>query len=131
MQWLIDLIIEAIGVPPCYIDRGPTLGNDFTQAHLTQDGSWYELDFSGIIPAGATAVNLHFSAQDAAVGRILYMRPGGDTTTLGTCLIRNQVANIAVGGYIAMSLSADRKIEYMSIAPGYAIVTIKIRGWWL
>lgn len=131
MQWLIDLIIEAIGVPPCYIDRGTFLPNDFTQADLIQDGTWRELDFSGIVPAGATCMNLHFSALDAAVGRILYTRPAGDTTSIGTCTFRNQVANVAVGGFIPMGISTDRKIEYKCIAPGYAIITIKIRGWWL
>lgn len=131
MQWLIDLIIEAIGVPPCYIDRGAFGPNDFTQADLIQDGTWRELDFSAIVPDGATAINLHWTAQDAAIGKILYIRPAGDTTTIGTCMIRSQVANLGYGAYTPMSISADRKVEYRCAAPGYTILTFKIRGWWL
>lgn len=131
MQWLIDLIIEAIGVPPCYIDRGTFLLNDFTHADLTQDGDWHELDFSGIVPAGATCMNLHFSAVDPNVGRILYTRPAGDGAVIGTCTFRNQVANVSIGGFIPMGISTNRKIEYMSIAPGYSAISIKVRGWWL
>lgn len=131
MQWLIDLIIEAIGIPPVYIDRGPFTDNDWDETDLAQDTLWHELDMSGVIPDGAQAVNLHFRGVDANVGRILFMRPAGDFTVVGTCFVRNQVANIAVGGFITMSISADRKVEYRSLAPGFTTINFKVRGWWL
>ncbi|GAI54072.1 unnamed protein product [marine sediment metagenome] len=134
MQWLIDMAIEAMEAWFAdyggYHDRGPSVGNDFTEADLTQDGNWNELDLSAIVPAGAKAVNLHSTAIDPNIGKAIYMRPAGDTTIIGTCTLRNQVANVSIGFYVPMSLSTGRKIEYKSAAPGYAGVTMKIRGWW-
>lgn len=146
MQWLFDIIeemMEAAGfalqswvqaqgyLTTGYIDRGPSLLNDWDENDLTQDGLWHTLDMSAVIPAGAKAVNLHYRGLDANVGRILFMRPAGDTTIVGTCFVRNQVANVAVGGWAATSISSDRKVEYKSLAPGYTTINFKVRGWWL
>lgn len=113
-----------------YEDRGSTTGYDFTQATLTQDTQWNELDLSTIVPENAKAVNIHFRASDATVGRILYVRPHGDTTNTGTCTIRNQVSGVSVGGYFVTGVDSDQKIDYKSNAPGYTTVNFLIKGWW-
>ncbi len=129
MQWLIDMVIAAIGVPPCYIDRGSTAAYDFDQTVLIQDGGWHDLDLSGIIPENAKAVILHFRGLDAAVGRTLNVRPKNTTTVIGTCTVRNQVANISIGLHATIGVGADRKIQYRSAAPGFAEINFLVRGW--
>lgn len=131
MQWLIDLVIEAIGIPPTYIDRGGVVAYDFDEGDLTQDGTWYDLDLSGIVPVGASAVNLHWRGVDAAIGRILYVRPNAAGQVIGTCTLRNQVANISIAMWHVIALPSNRKIQYRSIAPGLTTLNVVVRGWWL
>ncbi|GAI35317.1 unnamed protein product, partial [marine sediment metagenome] len=75
MQWLIDLIIETIGVPPCYIDRGSFFGPDFTQVSLPARAVWTELDLSGIITdEDAQACCFRAKGTWNGVGTILRLR---------------------------------------------------------
>ena len=131
MQWLIDLVIEAIGIPPTYIDRGDYTGSDYTQATLTFDANWHTLDLSGIIDPGATAVEIRFKAQTQAVPKKVRFRKHGTTMTFNTCSFRTQVANLANNTNLVIGVSEDGKIDFWADAGVWTGVSLVIRGWWL
>lgn len=129
MQWLIDLVIKAIGVPPCYVNRGDATGTDFTMADLTMDWGVHYLDLSGIIPEGATAVHLYFAFVANAAGTCMWLQPSDCVHCFSALGMTSQVANIEIDcdGFVA--LGPDRKIKYQGGAPPMTAVFIHVRGW--
>ena len=131
MQWLIDLVIAAIGIPPCYIDRGQTSGPDFTEATLTIDNAWHELDLSGIVPDGASAVVLRCGFHSDIVNWVFRLRKHGTTMTQVTSVGTQQVAGIKMAHTPTIGISTDRKIDYRFVAAANLALTITVRGWFL
>ena len=131
MQWLIDLIIEAIGVPPCYIPRTDWLGSDFTAANVTTDGARHTLDLSAIVPEGATAVNLTVIVLTANVNAVVRFLHPDSTSHLARCIMRTQVANINMRGIVAVGLDANRHVDYTFSNIVWTDIGIAVRGWWL
>lgn len=60
MQFLIDLIREAVSLDVGYVDRGPLTGPDFFLVNFTTDGTWNTLDLSALVPVSAKAVIISF-----------------------------------------------------------------------
>lgn len=131
MQWLIDLIIERIGVPPCYINRGDPPNVDYTIVDLTADGAWHTLDLSGIIPEGATAVNLQVFIANNQAQKTLLFRPDGNINTANNATVVTQVGFFGIPANCPIALSADRKIEYTFAVGGWLLADLTVCGWWL
>lgn len=131
MQWLIDLIIESIGVPPCYIDRGDEAIDDFRAIDFTRDGFWHTLDLSGIIPTNATAVSLTVLIASGIINDIATFAPR-ITSGLGNFnTIVSQVANLSINKDLTISIGPNRTIAY-KIPPGvWQVVNLSVKGWWL
>lgn len=130
MQWLIDLIIEAIGIPPVFIDRGDPAAADWSQATLTLDGTWNDLDLSALVPANASAVMLNCFIADNLVGKSIGFRKSGNANVWNTSAVYTQVAGILNQQDIIVPASANQKIEYLGDA-GIDTILLTVRGWWL
>jgi hypothetical protein len=134
MQWLIDIIaqrvIETIGIPPCYVSRGDPSDWDFTDATLTADGSYHELDLSSIVPAGATFIVARFSMSYFTPGSAGMFRKLGHTGGMNVSVRATQSANIVFADDILVEVSEDRKIEYRFSSNPNSIY-FSVRGWWL
>ena len=131
MQWLIDLIIEAIGIPPVFISRGDPAGWDFTQATLTADGARHEMDLSAIIPAGASAVSLRLGVRHSAIGKSFYVYPHGTVNVFNAIRCLNQVSNISIEIDGVISLDSTRKVDYLLTNIVWDSVYVAVKGWWL
>lgn len=131
MQWLIDLVIEAIGIPPVYVDRGDYQTYDFKTTDFTQDTAWHELDLSAIVPAGASAVKFHLKTRNTTVATFMRFRKHGHTGDEYRCTNRTQVSNIAFGFYLVVGVDSDRKIDYYVKTPNFTAIHITVQGWWL
>jgi len=131
MQWLIDLVIEAIGVPPCYIDRGDPATADFTKGDFVVDGNWYAKDLSSIVPEGAQAVALRLYAKSSAANRFIMFRENGNVNEQNMSYIRTQIASLSFGCDIVVPLDADRKIETRVQAALWEAIEVTVKGWWL
>ena len=129
MQWLIDLVIEAIGIPPVYIDRGDPAADDFVKADFIADGNWYEEDLSAIVPEGAKAVVLRVDLRSDAVGKWIQMRKPGNVNTKNVSMARTQIANLYITNDMICSISEDRKIEWRIQAALWINVEIVVKGW--
>jgi len=131
MQWLIDLIIESIGVPPVFIDRGDYVLNDFENGDFTIDGNWHELDLSGIIPEGTSAVVIRCGFHCDFVSWMFKVRKAGTTSLLRTSVGIQNVAGVKNSPNPTIGVSSSRKIEYNFEPAANLAVGILVRGWFL
>lgn len=131
MQWLIDMVIEAIGVPPTFIDRGDPITVDFDKADFTLDDAWHELDLSGIVPEGATGIAFTVTVFNTAVGKFVRFRRAGNIREKNITEIGTQVANLFYGNDGVVSVNTDRKIEYKMSGAGWIVINMTVKGWWL
>lgn len=131
MQWLIDLIIEAIGIPPVFIDRGDPFLPDFAIGDLTLDATWHELDLSAIVPEGASCVALNIAVFNNFINKSFEVRTLGKVNHYNLGGVITQVANLANMGDVQVHPDSDRKIEYLATAGGWFVVNITVKGWWL
>lgn len=131
MQWLIDLIIEKIGIPPVFIDRGDPATADFDEGDLIANDAWHDLDLSSITPNGAKGVCLYISMFPPGVTHYLYFRKKGNVNFSNISGVISEIAGVISDHDITVPLDADRKIEYLLIT-GYAgTLTITVKNWWL
>ncbi len=134
MQWLIDIVVEAvlaaIGIPPVYIWRGDPGPVDYVVGDLTIDDNWHVLDISSIVPAGAQAVDIRVTYTNTTINRELAFKKEGQTFgTVGLSFI-TQVASLANKGNGLIALNDDRKIEYkVRDAGNWLGISITIKGW--
>lgn len=131
MQWLIDIIIEAIGIPPVYVYRGDPLGPDFTLANLTIDTNWRELDLSGIVDENASAVDISIIARTAAVEEVFMMRKQGQTNTMNVSQMYTRVGSIWHSAGFVVPIGSSGIVEYFGSAGAWQTILVVIKGWWL
>lgn len=131
MQWLIDLVIEAIGIPPVFIDRGDPDAWDFTEADLIMDNTWRELDLSSIVPAGASAVSLNVRGRHADLAKELLFAEKGNINFHNSVGIRTVVGSLYHYADLIVKLDSNRCIQYKAMAPNWTNISICIRGWFL
>ncbi len=127
-KWVFEDPVEGTGG---YVDRGDPSANDFTQADLTEDATWRDLDLSSVVPAGAIAVHLSYTIEDDAVESRLSFRKNGNVNEFNRSNIRTQVADILNDGDTVVSCDANRIIEYYATNTTWTSIAIKIRGWYI
>lgn len=134
MQWLIDIVVERViaelGIPPVFIDRGDVAAFDWEWNNHLFFPAIFDLDLSGIVPSGASAVLIGLNYTRAAAGTFLRFRTKGNVNWHNAALGRVVVANIEDNSNIIVALNADRIIE-ANIGGIWIVVEIIVRGWWL
>jgi hypothetical protein len=113
-----------------FVDRGDPSAADFTQASLTTDATWRDLDLSAIVPDGAKAVCLYVNVVDDTVNYVGF-RKNGNSNANNISIVRAQVANVAVAGILTVELSSARVIEYIASNVTFTTIAITVKGWWL
>ena len=112
-------------------DRGDPSSFDYTEADLTTDGGWYDLDLSSIITSSAaTAVALRVTIQDDAAGSYVQFRKNGNSNTTNVSTLRTQVANVSIDGDLIVPLDSNRTIEYRTSNTTFSNIYIAVKGWW-
>lgn len=103
-----------------YVDRGDPAEVDFTQADLTLDDAWHELDLSAIVPAAGANHLVHLKALATIT---IAFREVGNINTIN---VTPEATGMHADSWVM--LDANRKIEYMTSAG--MIGTLTVRGWW-
>jgi len=111
-----------------YVDRGDPSAYDFTQADLTLDAAWYDLDLSSITPSNATAVILRILITDDGVESYIRFRKNGNSNTIAPMVVRTQVANVAIESTLIIPCDTSQVIEY-SASSGCNSIVIVVQGW--
>ena len=114
-----------------FVNRGDPAAPDFTQATLTLDDNWHDLDLSTIIPAGTQAVL--FSAQLKA--NIAYshfiMRTKGNVNAWAVAS-GNAVTTGAISREtLIVAPNANRIVEYVGKNTTWPALTLTVVGWWI
>jgi len=131
MQWLIDMVIAAIGVPPCYIPTDDFPGIWEPPGGWVKDGTWNTADVSAVVPALATSINVDWKFQSDGVGGAIYLRPVGHVGFVHTCMARTLVADIWHNINTTISLDKNKQFQYRFLAGHVWEADFRIRGWWL
>lgn len=116
-----------------FTDRSNATAFDFNQTNLTMDGNWKTganaLDFSSVVPAGATGIALRVSIRDSSVGVSLWFRTAGNTDVLyNVSEIRTRVANQYQPQDLFIPLPSSRKLDYKADSAIDEVV-ICVKGW--
>lgn len=109
-------------------DRGDPASADYTQATLTLDSSWNDLDLSGIVPTGAKAVALRVVIT-AGTGKYILFRRNGNSNIINISQVTqgSLTSTLAAVGDLVVPCDANQVIEYYGTG-GTLEVTVK--GWW-
>ncbi len=111
-------------------DRGDPAAADYTLTDFTTDGTWRDLDLSGIVPAGAKAVLLYIRIKDDLTDRVFGLRKNGNSNAFNTYALNTQVANLSVYDEATVACDSNRIIEYNFTNTTWTSVDVTVRGWW-
>ncbi len=93
----------------------PNIRNDvlITQATLTMDNAWHDLDLSAYFNSDAQAAILAVSIKDATIGTLMRFRRKGQSTNDPNQEILAQVANQYIKSTVIVPMAENRIIEYL------------------
>lgn len=110
-------------------DRGDPAAFDTTEAALTMDGAWHDLDLSAIVAdADASFVLLRVLAQDAAPGTTLHFRKNGNANAIAIQGMVCDVASQDMEGVFLVPCDTSQVIEYRASA-AWDSIDIAVLGW--
>lgn len=109
-------------------DRGDPAAFDVTEATMTLNNTWQNLDLSAIVPADAAWILLRAVINDPNIGRTLHFRKDGNANAIAIPGLVVQVANQDREAQRLVPCSAARFIEYRGSA-AIASVDIVVLGW--
>jgi len=113
-----------------FVDRGDPAAVDFIYTDLTTDGTWRELDLSGIIPATARGVLIELDIESAHVDNQVVFRKLGNTNEINHTGAVTKTNNKDQHKTCIVATTNDRKIEYKADTATWSVINIAIRGWW-
>ena len=125
-----DVVRTQNGV---FVNRGDPAAVDFTEATITIDGTWHDMDLSAICPVGAKTVLLRVlvlrnAAPNSSYG--FYMKKKGQTNDINVGAMYYQVNGIGLTQEMTISLDANRFVEYKAQV-AYDVLHITVAGWWM
>ncbi len=113
-----------------FVDRGDLAAHDWTQATLTIDSAYHDLDLSGIIPLGTKLVLFRVRMSDDVTAQGFNLKTKGDVNEINRVESNTQVANIYIADDKFVVPDANRKVEY-KITTGVNNVYLNVGGWWV
>jgi len=130
MQWLIDLVIEAIGVPPCYVNRPDFVGEWLNPGDDFNTNNVFAVDFSPVVPAGAKAVIFRLRAENTVAGLKVFGTKHGEGIGPGHCIFSPPIANLIERSMLTLGCDEDGKCDLQAEPGGFwSNVGISPRGW--
>lgn len=111
-------------------DRGDPSAFDWTQATLTLDGAWHDLDCSSIVPAGAKAIVFSVHVQDNLAGKGIMFRKNGNSNAINHHHIVSPIADGEGHGDLIVACDSNRIVEYLADS-GVDSIDVVITGWFI
>lgn len=113
-----------------YTDRGDPTAVDFDVNDFTTDETWNDLDLSGIVDSGTTAVLLKVIVKDGAVESTMLFRKNGNSNEHNAGGIQTQVVDVAMTSDIIVPCDSDGVIEYNGSNLTFSAIDVVVKGWW-
>lgn len=111
-----------------FVDRGDPAASDYDETDLTADDAWHDLDLSGIVDAGATAVLLRVRLQ--ARTKSLLFRENGNSNAANVAALETGEGGSLQRGDLLVVPDANGVIEY-KLSGAVTAVDITVAGWWV
>lgn len=121
--------VSAPSIEHKYYDRGLDAGHDFTEATLTVDNAWHDLDLSSIVPVGTVAVLMKSELTDAAFGCVVRYTITGIAGTYNCSRVHAPVTGGYGGGDSWVGVDGDRKIQYRASPAGIDSLKVYVAAW--
>jgi len=110
-------------------DRGDPAAYDYTEAGLTMDNAWHNLDVSAVVTdSDASWVLLGVLLNDPNVGDNIMFRKDGNANAISMAGVIAQVANQDIFAQVLIPCSTSQIIEYRANA-ALASCDIVVMGW--
>lgn len=122
--------VHGISISNRYVSRGDPSADDFTQATLTMDNAFHDLDLSSIVPAGAVMVKVRIYLSDDHANATFSLRKNGNSNNKANSVLTNQVVGVAISDVFEVECDANRVIEYRA-SEALSTLQIVVLGWWL
>jgi len=133
VQWLFDSILDYVlsKIPAYqgYVDRGDPSAWDYVTGMFSPDGAWHEMDLSAIVPPEAVAICFELRMQVTGAGRYIQFRKKGNVNTYNVSIHYTQASNAVFTCDGIVSLSEDKKIEYLMTPYIWTGVFFLVKGW--
>lgn len=127
-NWAFDHAADSGLHGAGFSDRGDPASADYDENDLTLDGSWYDLDLSGIVPAGTTVVLLQVRVNSATAGSWMQFRKNGNSNTSAVQAVKINASNGYNHGCLLVACDSSRVIEYWAHST-MATVLLTVTGW--
>lgn len=114
-----------------YVDRGDPVATDWDEGDLTADGTYYDLDLSGIVPSNAVVINILGRVEDDVVDVSMSLRKNGNVNTGASTVIKTLIADKSNYQTMIVACDANQVIEYRLSNNVFTRARITILGWWL
>jgi len=114
-----------------YVDRGDPSAQDKTQADLTLDTTWRDLDLSAIVPEGAVLIHLRLQITDDAATSVIAFRKNGNAQVWNSSYLMTRIANVTNYGDLFVACDASRVIEYYGGPSDFIGIWLTVRGWFI
>jgi hypothetical protein len=114
-----------------FVDRGDPAAWDWQVGDLTIDGTWNDLDLSGVIPedgAGMLAL-IHAEVKDDASGSAFSVREKGNSNARNVGSVVTQAANVVATGDLWVLVDESMVVQYMGTNVAFTSIDLCVRGW--
>lgn len=108
--------------------KGPKTAVDYTEADLTQDDSWHDLDISTKISAGAKAVLIQVVLLTINDNSTISFRKNGTSETSSAACLSEAGYDVPENSQLWIVPDANGVIEYMCAGWSYSSIDITIIG---
>ncbi|GAI28680.1 unnamed protein product [marine sediment metagenome] len=103
---------------------------DFQLSDLTQDGNWYNMDLTALVPAGATQVKFQLTYRTANIADRFMMREKGNFNTWNIASLRPHAPNQYRDYIFLVTPNADRFVQYRFVGTDCNFLRMTVCGWW-
>ncbi len=121
----LDHVTKAHG----FYDRGDPASVDYVKGDLVLDGTWQDLDLSGIIPVGAVAGLLHVTVEGNSATWSAIFRKKGNVNEINHAHIESFRANVERSRSLTVFLDSSRVCQYKADNVAWTTFSIAVVGW--
>jgi len=112
-----------------FVNRGDPAAWDWTVGDLTTDGTYHDLDCSGIVPSNAVAIVFFIQVEDGTAEIPFRLRKNGNSNGYNVGEVRTIVTDVTSSATLIVPCDANQVVEYYGYNTTWSTINIVIVGW--
>jgi len=113
-----------------WYDRGDISSVDYTKDTLTTDGTWKDLDISGVVGVGKKLVLIQGYLSENTSRAEFGVRTKGYVNEVNVDSCMTQIGGVGITHCFMVYTNADGVIQYFGENITWVYLNLTIRGWW-